>query len=75
MEQTPMSNALYRSLAKDFQPKPAMMNMCKYIMALEARVAALEAKEPIPFTEEPAAEPAKRGRKPKTETPEDGVTE
>lgn len=33
---------LYRSLAKDFTPQKALMNTCRYIAALEARVVALE---------------------------------
>ncbi len=36
MEQTPRSNNLYREIAKDFQPKQAAMNICKYIQQMAA---------------------------------------
>ncbi len=42
MEQTPRSNNLYREIAKDFQPKQAAMNICKYIQQLEDRIAQLD---------------------------------
>ncbi len=35
---------LYNELAKDYAPKKADMNICKYIEGLEKRIEALEAK-------------------------------
>ncbi len=35
MEKMPQSNNLYRDIAKDFQPKQAAMNICKYIQQME----------------------------------------
>lgn len=39
----PRPNELYRSIAKDYNPKQAEMNICKYIQRLEQRIEALEA--------------------------------
>ncbi len=35
MEVTPRPNNLYRQIAKDYTPKNAEMNICKYIMSIE----------------------------------------
>ena len=42
MEAKPRPNELYRTIAKDYNPKAAEMNICKYIQNLEARIEALE---------------------------------
>ena len=36
-------NALYRAIAKDYNPKQAEMNICRYVQMLEQRIEALEA--------------------------------
>jgi hypothetical protein len=43
IEETPRETSLYRKLAKDYTPKAADMKICKYIEALEERIATLEA--------------------------------
>lgn len=40
---SPRTTSLYREIAKDFNPKKAEMNICKYVEALEARLLKLEA--------------------------------
>ena len=39
----PRPNALYRAIAKDYNPKQAEMNICRYVQMLEQRIEALEA--------------------------------
>lgn len=39
---TPRETNLYRKLAKDYTPKAAEMQICKYLEALEERIDALE---------------------------------
>lgn len=41
-EETPRQGSLYRTIAKDYQPKQAEMKICKYIEGLEARITDLE---------------------------------
>ena len=45
MEPTPRKTKLYRTLCKDYSPKQADMQICKYIEGLEQRIADLEAKQ------------------------------
>ena len=63
MESTPRPNELYRQIAKDYNPKPAMMNICKYIQALEARIAVLESARAEESAGEPQTPTAKKGAK------------
>ena len=70
--ESPRETSLYRQIAKDFQPKRAEMQICRYIEKLEERIAALEAEiadltKPAEPTE-PAAEPTPKKRAPKTKT-------
>ncbi len=65
---TPRTNELYRTIAKDYQPKVAAMNICKYIQGLESRIQALETKE-REEAEKPAEE-QKQTRKRRTTTEE-----
>ncbi len=73
MEATPRTNSLYRQVAKDYNPKAAEMNICKYIQGLEERLQMVEkwielfetAKSDVQ-SEEP---PRKRGPKPKADIP------
>lgn len=72
---------LYRELAKDYSPKKADMNICKYIQELEERIQKLENKTTLypvynddgtvsstyESTGESIEAPKKRGRPPKTE--------
>lgn len=39
----PRPNALYRAIVKDYNPKQAEMNICRYVQMLEQRIEALEA--------------------------------
>ena len=39
---TPRKTRLYNQIAKDYMPKQAEMMICKYIEALEVRLATLE---------------------------------
>jgi hypothetical protein len=39
---TPRETNLYRKIAKDYTPKAAEMQICRYIEALETRIHALE---------------------------------
>ncbi len=71
MEATPRTNSLYRQIAKDYNPKAAEMNICKYIQGLEERlqtvemwIKAFESAKPEIQSEEP---PKKRGPKPKSD--------
>lgn len=75
---TPRPNDLYRQIAKDYKPKAAEMNICKYIRAVEdgfnalfeecdARIARLESRiaeleKGIPTVEE-KPKTAKKGAK------------
>jgi hypothetical protein len=38
----PQQTALWRRIAKDYQPKEAEMKICRYIEELEGRIVALE---------------------------------
>lgn len=83
MEKTPIPSELYRALAKDYTPKAADMNICRYIAGLEARIKALEAAI-APFTDvQPVAtydnvsvdESPKRKRRTKAEVEADEAAE
>ncbi len=65
---TPRKTHLYNEIAKDYNPKQAEMNICRYVEGLEKRIEDLEkatkaqvkpAKEPAKAQAKPAKEPTK----------------
>lgn len=57
METTPRKTKLYNQLAKDYTPKKAEMQICRYIEKLEQRIVVLEEAA------------TKKVKSPKTDTP------
>lgn len=63
----PRETTLYRQVCAAYEPKKALMMLCKYIEGLERRIEALEPKEATSVPEDIAAVAAikRRPRQPK----------
>jgi|GEM_PF-7115821 len=74
---SPRQTSLYKQIAKDFRPKEAMMQMCRYIEGLEKRIETLEAASPAKAsTEKPVREAKpKPAPAPKVETTNESAPE
>ncbi len=72
MEVTPRSNNLYRQIAKDYTPKQAEMNICKYIQQMEDRLTERieDLEEQLKLKQEPVEETKPRRGRAKAANPE-----